>query len=87
MNVMQQIIAAIVPVAFVILPGYIAGKQHKMSKDDSLLDLPNDDARQHGWHAAYATSQRQISDRRARPNHGHSRVLHRVRLDQEARCG
>jgi hypothetical protein len=34
---MQQIIAAIVPVAFVILPGYIAGKQHKMSKDDSLL--------------------------------------------------
>jgi hypothetical protein len=54
---MQQIIAAIVPVAFVILPGYIAGKQHKISKDDSLLDLPNDDARQHGWHAAdFSTS-------------------------------
>jgi formate hydrogenlyase transcriptional activator len=31
------------------------------------------------------TSQRQISDRRARPNHGHARVLHRVSLDQEAR--
>ncbi|HTS06339.1 MAG TPA: AEC family transporter [Candidatus Acidoferrum sp.] len=37
MNLMADITASIVPVAFVILLGFTAGKRHKMNRDDSLL--------------------------------------------------
>lgn len=37
MNTVEQIVAAIVPVAFVILLGFIAGKRQRMSKADSQL--------------------------------------------------
>jgi len=37
MNSIEEIVAAIVPVAFVILLGYLAGKRGKLKTDDSLL--------------------------------------------------
>ncbi|MGH8618187.1 MAG: AEC family transporter [Burkholderiales bacterium] len=37
MTIIEEIIAAIVPVAFVILLGYLAGKRGRLKKDDSLL--------------------------------------------------